>query len=213
MANVVQWSVARFYDELGRLDRAGRAAITRLNDQKLELQRRYTAARNAGNENAMKFLRDLIHRNSVLRMSANEYVGKFNELVARSSSILRGAGLAVPKTVGLGVVPAMLVIVPATVVTTALILWGIVNRMTEGAVKIADALKSQGPELLATINDKEQPPEVRAAAAKAYEKLVGAADDADDWTKMVLPALGLVALIALGPQLLRMVPQRRRAAA
>ncbi len=210
MANVVQWSVDQLYREIQSMDAAGRQAIVDLSTQKLELQNAYTAARNAGNQVAMDFLKPLISKNSALRIKAGEFKAQFNNLVNQASSVLRGAGFTVPNNIsGMGFGPA-LIIVPAAVIATALIVWGIIHELDSGKNAINQALTQDGPRLLTIAANPNATADERKAATDAYKKLLDDAGIANssDWMTMVVPALGLVALIALGPTILKMLPSR-----
>lgn len=218
MPNPVQWTVDAFYGELKKLDAAGRSEILALNEQKLRLQDSYTLARNAGNKNVMDALKPLISKNSQMRLAAADYKAKFNSLVNSVSGLLRKAGISVPPTLsGLGVAPA-LIIIPAAVVVSLGICWGIVYRMTAGRTAVDHALESNLPTLLAIARDMSRPPAERKAAMDSANKLMdnvdnaGKGDGVSDMLGQLTPILGLVALIVVAPSLLRLLPGRREAA-
>lgn len=210
MADPVQWTIDRFYDELRKLDAAGRLAIDNLNAQKQRLQDQYTLARTANDTNRMEFLKPLISKNSALRLSANDYKAKFNDLVGKASSLIRSAGFAAPPTLsGLGFAPAILV--PIAWIVAMVAAWAIVNKIMAGREAIEKALNSNGPTLLAIAKDPDKTAAERKAALDAYNKLLDQAGASTDWIKDLAPVLGLVAVIVIAPSVLRMLPQRRSA--
>lgn len=207
MANPGQWTVDAFYAELKKLDTAGRQSIAGLNAQKLRLQNEYSLARNKNDETRMAFLRPLISKNSALRIQARDFAAKYNDAVGKVSTLVRNAGFTVPPVMGLGIAPA-LVIVPAAVVASLLILWGIVNSMNRGRDAIDHALATDAPALLKIANDSSKSADERKAALAAYNKILDQAGAADDWTQMVIPALGIVLAIVVAPTLLKSMPRR-----
>lgn len=210
MANPVQWTVDQFYAELKKLDTAGRQAIANLNAQKLRLQEQYTVARNASDAARMEFLKPLISRNSALRINANEYKAKFNDLVNKASSLIRGAGLVTPPN--LGIVPVIVgALVPAAWILGIIAAWAIVNKLTSGRDAIDHALGSNGPALIEIANDPNRTAEERKAALDALAKLYEKAGASNDWIKDLTPVLGIVALIVLAPSIMKLIPSRRSA--
>ncbi len=142
MAGLVQNTVDAFYSQLNSLGGAARAERAALLNQRDELQHRYSTARSGNDAAEMKRLEPLIHENSRLRLRYTDVVGKFNSMLKAVSGLLAKAGITAPAQLsGVGVAP-LLIIVPAAVVTTAAITWGIVHEIQAGRLKIASLIAS-----------------------------------------------------------------------
>jgi hypothetical protein len=210
MAGVAQMTVEAAYHELQKLSDAARAEVSALNAQKLELQARYTQARNSNNAAAMKFLQPLIHKNSQLRLQFRDLVAKFNGIVAGLSGLLRRAGVTVPQLSGLGAGP-LTALVPVAWGLGIVAAWSILWRITGGRKAIANALESDGPRLLAIASDPTRSEAERKAALEAYKKLMDEAgvDFMSQLKDVLVPIAFVIAAIVLGPPLLQAFKGRR----
>lgn len=212
--NVVQWTVDQFWSQVQGLQAQITSVATSLQQDKLRLQSLYSTARAEAEPNRthdMAMLAPLIHQNSDLRMTYLAPVkAKFNEGVNAARSLLKSAGYTPSNLSGLGIVPA-LVIVPAVAVAAivvALAAVAIVNRLTQAQVNNTAAVA-------AAMADKTTTPQQKADLINGITKAAKAAKDANpplfDPNALVMP-LALVALIVLGPQLMRLLPGRRATA-
>ena len=211
MANPVQWTVDQFWAQLQSVKNQITAVDSSLASNKTQLQAMYTTARTAGDTHGMAVLNPLIHQNSVLRLSYLKPIkDDFNKAVAAASNALKAAGLTTPQLSGMGVVPA-LVIVPVICVTLVLGMIAavkIVNRMTQAQITDTETTKA------ILTNPNTTPAEKLALAdaqKKAAEQRLKDNPPPFDVGALVGP-LALVALIVLGPQIMRMLPARRGAA-
>jgi hypothetical protein len=216
MAGPVQWTVTEFWKQLQNVKNQIHAVDSALQADKATLTALYAQARkeyDPAGAHDRAYLEPLIHRNSVLRMSYLAPVKqKFNAAVTAASSALRGAGYTTPNLTGLGVVPAV-VIVPAVAVAAlgiaaAAVL--IVRRMTEA--QVGRTATARG-----IFGDASTTPAQKLALAEAFQREM----ETEKATSppplgidlgFVVPAIALVALIVLGPQLLRAFGPRRAVA-
>lgn len=205
MAGVVQWSVDQFYRQLERIESGAKNVIAELNADKLQLQNAFTrtksdtnAARRAASQAALS---PLIHNNSVLRLRTRDLVARYNQAVNAAGDFLRRAGLTAPTLAGLGAVP---ILVPVVAVSLALAALAIL----EVVVVATSAQRNATAALLRVLEDPNATAEERAAAVKALAKASGTPPNPLNLDALV-PILGLVAVIMLGPQLLRSFGGRR----
>ena len=211
MANPVQWTVTEFYAQLQSVKNQITAANAALNNNKAQLTAMYTAATKANSAADKAALTPLIHQNSVLRLSYLKPIkDDFNQAVAAASSALRGAGLTVPNLSGMGVVPALVIVpvVAATLLAGMITAIVIVNRMTQAQITQTATLNSIMTNPNTTTADKLALAAQQQAETDALRK---ANPPPFDFTSLVLP-LALVALIVLGPNLMRLLPARRATA-
>jgi hypothetical protein len=213
VANVVQMTVDAFHRELDKLETAARAEAQGLEAQKLALQNAYSAARTSGSVATRRFLEPLIHRNSQLRLRYRDAVAKFNALVNGARSLLAKVGVKVPDelTQGLGVAPALLIAIPATLAILLAGAWAVIREVNSGRRAVDEALKSEGPRLLAIANDPTRTPEERAQALSAYTTIIKKANQGGFNFGDLTPILLAVGAIVLLPPILEMVNRRRAA--
>jgi len=213
MAGPVQWTVTEFWRQLQSIENQIRAVDAKLQADKATLTALYAQARKqyepAGSHDRA-YLEPLIHHNSVLRLSYLAPVkSKFNAAVAAASSALKRAGYTTPSLSGLGVVPA-LIIVPVAAVTAlglAAAAVVIVYRLTESQVNRTATAR-------AIFGDPNTSPEEKLRLAAAFqqemetEKKTAPPPMGFD-VSWILPTAAVIALIVLGPQLLRAFGPRR----
>jgi len=213
MTDPVQWTVTAFWKQLQNVQNQIHAADSALQADKATLTALYAQARqeyDPAGAHDRAYLEPLIHQNSVIRLSYLAPVkAKFNEAVSAASGALKRAGYTTPNLFGLGAVPAV-VIVPAVAVTAlglAAAAVAIVYRMTESQVNRTATAR-------AIFSDPN---------TSAQEKLQLAGAFQDEMAKekatqppllgidlgWILPTAVVVALIVLGPQLLRAFGPRR----
>ena len=216
MAGPVQWTVTEFWKQLQNVQNQIKAVDAALKADKATLTALYTQARQQyepAGAHDRAYLDPLIHQNSVLRMSYLAPVkSKFNEAVAAASSVLKRAGYTTPNLSGLGVVPAV-IIVPAIAVTAlglAAAAVAVVNRLTASQVNRTATAR-------AIFTDSRTTPEQKAQLASEFQKQMKAEKEFAPpppgfdmgW---ILPTAAVIAVIVLGPQLLRAFGPRRAAA-
>jgi hypothetical protein len=209
MANVVQMGVDAFWAQLQAVENRAKRVIADLNVDKARLQAAYTSTKNdpdtrrrAQNQAA---LQPLIHNNSVLRLRYRELVAKFNATVQAASDILKRAGLSTPGLSGceqLGVAPLVIGGVAVAGLAAMLLILKAIETATQSQRQRTDAL-------IRCMEDPSLTPEARerCAAALRADTPKGLLD-----LSGMVPALAIVALIVLGPQLMRTIGARRAAA-
>lgn len=208
MANIVQMGVDAFWGQLQNLETGARNVLADLNADKAQLQAAYADSKRdpnpASRAASQAALQPLIHNNSVLRLRYRDLVAKYNEAVAAASSVLKSAGLTTPQ---LGAVP-LLVLVPVAAVAAL----GVAFAILEAVRLQTEAQRKATNALLAILADPNATPDEKKSAAAALAK--GAAKPPPglfpDLGQLV-PILGLVAVIVLGPQLLSAFAPRRAA--
>jgi hypothetical protein len=212
VANPVQWTVTQFWNQLQNVENQIHAVESALQADKATLTALYSEARkeyDPAGAHDRAYLDPLIHQNSVLRLSYLAPVkSKFNGAVAAASAALKQAGYSTPTLSGLGVLPAV-VIVPAIAVAAlgvaaAAVL--IVNRLTQSQVSRTNTAR-------AIFSDASTTPAQKLALATSFQ-----GEMATEKATMpplgldlgwIVPAVALVAVIVLGPQLLRAFGPKR----
>jgi hypothetical protein len=148
---VAQWTGDLFWSQIQWVANQGRQLKTRLDQQKLDLQHAYTAARNANDQDKMDKLTPLIHQNSQLRLQYADMAGKFNDVVENARAWLAQHGVnEVPTLAGLGQLQAL--IVPALWVAALVAVIAIVNQITSAINAIDKAMRDLGPAPAAAIS-------------------------------------------------------------
>lgn len=220
MANAaVQWTVTKFWSQLQRLSDAINAVSAQLAADRTQLSQLYSRAKaepapRGAQDRAL--LEPLIHRNSVLRMTYLAPIkSKFTEAVSAAARVLKSAGYTPPGLSGvsdcqLGVLPAV-ALVPLVAVAAVLVgleAIAIVNNLTA-------AQRQRTAAIAAIMADQGTTTEEKKALAKTITEQTKQESKANpplfDPGAFALP-LALVAIIALGPSLLRLLPGRRAAA-
>lgn len=209
MAGAVQWTIDQFWGQLQNLKSQIDAVDAALNTDKVRLGTLYKQVKARYDPSADAFIAPAIHQNTVLRLTYLQPIkDKFRQAVNAASSVLHSAGYTTPTLSGLGVLPVVPV-VAVTAVVLALSAVAIVWRMTQAQVNRTNAM-------LAIYQDASTTTEQKLALAKAQQAQV----DADNRTPPPLgfnvgdlvPLAAIVAVIVLGPSILRMLPGRRSAA-
>ncbi len=210
MAGVVQWSIDQFWGQLQALKSQIDQADAALQADKLALQNAYTALNRNYDPSADQFVAPLIHQNTVLRLNYLAPVKqKFTEAVNAASAALKSAGYTTPNLSGLGIVPVVPV-VAITAVLVALAAVAIVWRLTQAQVARTNAM-------LAVYSDPSTTPDQKAALGQSMTDQIKAQNKATPPPlgfnfNDLLPIAAVVAVIVLGPQILRMLPSRRATA-
>jgi len=216
MAGPVQWTVTEFWKQLQNVQNQIKAVDAKLRADKATLTALYSQARQQyepAGAHDRAYLDPLIHQNSVLRLSYLAPVkSKFNAAVAAASSALKSAGYTTPNLSGLGVVPAV-IIVPAVAVAAlgiaaAAVL--VVYRLTESQVNRTATAR-------AIFSDPNTSPEQKLQLAGAFQQEMetekkNAPPALGFDVGWILPTTAVIALIVLGPQLLRAFGPRRAVA-
>jgi hypothetical protein len=212
MAGPVQWTVTEFWKQLQNVQNQIKAVDAKLQADKATLTALYSAARkqlDPAGAHDRAYLEPLIHQNSVLRMSYLAPVkSKFNAAVAAASSALRGAGYTTPNLSGLGIAPAV-IIVPAVAVAAL----GIAGAAVLVVYRLTEAQINRTATARAIFSDTRTTPEQKLQLAGEFQKEMEtekktAPPPAFD-TGWIVPAAALIALVVLGPQLLRAFGPRR----
>lgn len=215
MAGAIQWTVTEFWKQLQNVENQIKRADAALQANKATLTALYSAAKKqyepAGSHDRA-YLEPLIHQNSVLRLKYLAPVkSKFNEAVGAASAALRGAGYSTPSLSGLGVAPALVIVpaVAAAALGVAIAAVAVVNRLTQTQVDRTAAAR-------AIFSDNSTTPEQKIRLADSLKAEMKAEQDAAPPpifdTSWIVPAAAIVALIILGPTLLRTFGARRAAA-
>jgi len=212
MAGPVQWTVTQFWNQLQNVENQIHSVESALLADKATLTALYSQARkeyDPAGAHDRAYLEPLIHHNSVLRLSYLAPVKeKFNSAVSAASSALKRAGYTTPNLSGLGVAPAVIIVptvaVAALGIAAAAVL--IVNSLTQSQ-------RNRTATALAIFGDPNTTPEQKLALAagfqKEMEKEKQTAPPPPFDTSWILPAVAVVALIVLGPQLLRVFGPKR----
>ncbi len=211
MAGAVQWSIDQLWKGLQSLKNQISAIDAKLNQDKAELTTLYAWARqeyDPAGAYDRALLTPLIHQNSVLRLNyLKPLKDKFTQATNLASDALRRAGYTTPGLSGLG---AVFVIAPAAAVTIVIVALAAVATVAV----LTESQRNRTKAMLAVMQDASTSPAEKAALVKQMEeeiakepKLLLGQD-----VGWVVPALGVVAIIMLGPSLLKALPARRTAA-
>jgi hypothetical protein len=144
MPSIAQWTGNVFWGQIQWVAARGRAQKARLDQQRLDLQHAYTAARNSGDQEKMTALTPLIHRNSELRLRWDDLRRGFNDVVEKARTLLAQHGISEPPTLaGLG--QLQVVIVPALWVVALLAVVAIIHEIDAGINAVGEGLRKIGP--------------------------------------------------------------------
>jgi hypothetical protein len=140
-----QWTADVFWSQIQWVADQGRSLRARLDQQKLDLQNTYSAARNAGDQPRMAALAPLIDHNSQLRLRYADLASGFNNVVEQARAFLASHGINEPPTLaGLGQLEE--IIVPALWVAGLIAVVAIVHELDDGIKSIgADLDRLGGP--------------------------------------------------------------------
>jgi hypothetical protein len=213
MANPVQWTVTEFWKQLQQLENQIHAVESALRADQATLTALYSQARKQyepAGAHDRAYLEPLIHHNSVLRLSYLAPVkSKFNEAVAAASAALKRGGYTTPNLSGLGLVPAVIIVpaiaVAALGIAAAAVL--VVNRLTEAQINRTATAR-------AIFSDLSTTPAQKLELARAFQQEMesekkNAPPPPGIDLGWILPTAVVVAVIVLGPQLLRAFGPRR----
>ena len=210
----VQWSIDQLWNQLGKLQSLAKSLKADLDADKAQLTRLWhdttldkDAKRRAENQ---ALLKPLIHNNSVLRISYLAPVtAKFQSAVAMAGSALKGAGYTVPTLGGIGIVVAIAPLAAVTIVVAAL-------AIATTAIVLTQAQRDHTASVARLIASNATPEEKKALldAMAAEEKAAGPGlkPPGPFDVGALIPLAGIVALIVLGPELLRTFRPRRASA-
>lgn len=212
--NVAQWGVDQLVSELNRIQALAQAEWTALGQNSAAASDLY--ASDAIDAPTKAALEKWASRQAQIQRDFNTAYGVFRNAWDGAARFLNSIGLEAPSNPGLkglGIVPA-LVIVPVVVVGAVTLagLW--FASIHESNLTQRQGLANQSKINDAYINGKitadqyRQMSDAEAAAAGPPKKPPG---DPSDLFGMIVPALGLVAVILLGPRIMDMLPKRRAA--
>ncbi|MFH1177110.1 MAG: hypothetical protein V1750_06860 [Acidobacteriota bacterium] len=212
MAGAVQWSIDQLYSGLQQIYNQIKSIESSLNTDKAELTKLYAFARaeyDPAGAYDRALLDPLIHRNSVLRLSYLKPIkDKYAQAVSLASKALKSAGYTTPGLSGLG---AAFVIAPAAAVVLVVAALAAVATVA----LLTQAQRNRTAALKAVIGNEDSTPAEKTAMLAAMKDAINAESKVPgplgsfDW---LVPAIGLVAVIVLGPSVLKMISSRRAAA-
>jgi hypothetical protein len=212
MADAVQWSIDEFWSQLQNLQDQITQADDALNSDKATLQSIYSTMRQNMDPTRDAFVAPLIHQNTVLRMNYLAPIkSKFNSIVGQMSSALTQAGYTTPQLSGLGVAPLIVGAAIVAAVVLALAAVAIVWRMTQDQVTRTNAIASMYQDPNTTAAQKIALGQQMTADIVAQNKATPPPLGFDFGA--IMPILAVVAVIVLGPEIMRAINGRRRATA
>ncbi len=204
MANVIQWTVNQFWGQLQNLAAGIRRQKAELAANRLALMALWSAtqadtnaARRAENQ---RLLSPLISRNSALRVMVADLERRFTSAAAAGSAALQSAGYSTP---GLGLAPLVVPAAAIAIVVTALAILATVAYMTEA--------QRRHTQTVAEVIQSNAPAAEKLALLKQIEATNRTAPQSGDLFGSLAPILGLVAVILLGPPLLKTFSPRAAA--
>lgn len=204
MAGVVQMGVNEFWAQLQKLRGLSKRVKADLDADRSELMQLWARTRSDPNRvraaQNQKLLTPLTHQNSKLRLKYRDLTSMFNRAVEKARTALKAAGYTTPGLSGLGVVVAVAPVAAVVILLAAFAVYQTIAVLT-------GAQRSHTRAVAQVMTDPRTTPEEKIALAKAMEQENRTAARATapggfDFGQIV-PILGLVALIILGPQLLR----------
>lgn len=216
MANAAQWTVDQLLSQVDDLQAQFQtqfAAIGANNASVTDLYSQADGIEDPQMKAAVKAnLQGIANRQVALQNDFNTAYSIFRNSYNAVASFLRSVGMNAPPITGLSGLGQVQLLVPAAIVGGVLLAaaWVAVNA-ANNATQQKHLANQQ--ELLDMVKSGQitvaQYLAMSAADTAAMDKLKK--PNPSDWTQMVVPALGLLALIILGPQLLKLVPSRRTA--
>jgi hypothetical protein len=219
MPNPVQWTADR--------------ALAELNSAKAKFQAEWTAM--GHNNVAVQHLVDRANQLTEPRARAaaiasanlwaarqvrlqNDFIrayGKWHDAYNALAAFFRTVGLKAPPDTGLA--GAGLGVVPAAILVPAIVAGVVITAITWAAwmhdqnVTQRDGLAIQNKALDALINGQMSSADYQVATQRANDSARPKPPPGiGDLAGMLIPALGLVALIVLGPSIMRVIPSRSR---
>jgi hypothetical protein len=220
---VAQWSIDQFYAALQSVWSLANKAKAGLAADRQQLIHLWSVTKTEDPATAAAHqatLNPLIHQNSVLRTQyLTPLAAKFQEAVNAGSRVLDQAGYKAPTLAGYNEAGTGLGIVPALVVVPAAAIAAIVVALSAASIlaNLTETQRKNTANAAAIIQDKSLTPAQRTAQLSALAAETKASAEAAaksnpfgglDIGKLV-PILGLVAIIMLGPQIMRMFPGRK----
>lgn len=195
---------------INRIASAARNEKARMESNRLELMRLYSAAKAdpdpVRGAKTKRALEPVIHQNSVIRMRYRDLSAKFNTAVTATRDILKRAGITLEST-GLAAAP---IAVPVVAAAAALTAWAIVE-----GIKAANNAQASAIRLIGEVyhDPNATDAEKEAARRKILELSTDPPPPGDPWgLGSLTPLLGIVAIILLGPPILEAMRSRRAAA-
>ena len=211
MANVVQLTVDAFMQQAQAIKDQLDQTTADLTADAATLGQLYQTAQANMDPYRDAFIAPAIHQNTVLRIqylkpAKTMYVNAVNS----AAGVLRSAGLTAPNLSGLGIAPAILVPLAAVTLLAACAAAAyVVQRLTQAQINNTSTLQG----VMANAN---LTPDQKLAQVNALNANMDAQRKANpppfDVSQLVLP-LAIVAAIVIAPSLLRLLPQRKGAAA
>lgn len=213
MPGPVQVTVSAFWNQLQGVENQIHSVESALLADKATLTALYAQARkeyDPAGAHDRAYIEPLIHQNSVLRLSYLAPVkAKFNAAVSAASAALKRAGYTTPSLSGLGIVPAVIIVpviaVAALGIAAAAVL--VVYRLTQSQVNRTATAR-------AIFSDPSTSPEQKLRLAAGFQQEMelekkNAPPPPGFDVSWILPTALVVALIVLGPQLLRAFGPKR----
>lgn len=214
---VAQWTVAQFWNQAQSLKSGIDGVEARLNANKADLQAIYTQMRINMDPSRDAFVAPLIHQNTVLRISYLAPIkAKYNEAVTAAKNVLAAAGYGYMAPyggglAGLGLGPLVVPIVAVSAVLVGLTAYAIVYRLTEAQIIRTNTVKAIMTNPSTTMEQKAAQMKLLQDEIKTEGQNTPPPLGFD--VKALVPVLGLVALIVLGPSLVRAFSGGRQATA
>lgn len=200
MAGPIQMAADVFWAQIQNLETLSSRLKSDLAADRLKLMALYSVTRKDPNPKRaaanQALLQPQIHRNSVLRMRYAGLAAAFNKAVDAARGTLKRAGYAVPRNLdGLGG-PIYVGALAVAAVATAFLIYQSIRTAT-------DAQRRQTGIIERVINDPTLTPEQRIAELVGVKEAAAAARPLFNFDLgQMVPILGLIALIAIGPSLL-----------
>jgi hypothetical protein len=212
VAGAIQWTIDQFWSQLQGLRSQIQQADASLKADAAQLGSMYATARANYDPTRDAWIAPLIHRNNDLRLTYLKPVkDKFNEAVAIAKSAITSAGYSVPTQLGdLG--QTEVIWVPAAAVAAivlAISAIAIVNRLTQAQISRTAVLASIYGDHTLTFDQKQVAANGILAQTKAEAKATPPPLGFD--LNALMGPLAIVAVIVLGPQIMRMLPKRKAA--
>lgn len=207
MAGAVQWTINQLWTGIQTLYDRIKQVEASLNQDKDELTALYSYARQQyepAGAHDRSLIEPLIHQNSVLRLTYLAPIkAKYVQAAKLASDALKRAGYTTPGLSGMGAVLAIAPAAAVVIVIAALASVATVALLTQAQRIRTSAIK-------ALIGDPNATPTEKAQLLQQIEDELAQENKGRPFnTDWIVPAIGLVALILLGPQLMRMVGTRR----
>jgi len=218
MANPVQWTVDRLLTELAKVKANAQAEFRAIGANNAAVTDLYAKSNQITDPAQRAQVRGALERwatrQAKLQSDFNTAWLRYQSAYNGAAAFLRAVGMKAPASASLSGLGAVPILVPIAIGAAVVIATEWLIAVHENNVTQREALANQAARFNALLAGQISPADyVSASNADARLADQNKKKPPGDWSDMIVPALGLVALIVLGPRLLELMPRGKKAVA